>query len=148
MNKSIFVITLIIIILIIGIFLLNSHLSALKKDKIERLYWVSEESYFVDYEIVDSKKVRFRYSICFVNNTKNDMTISLGAKFKQSEIKEWLKQSEFLTGYNDNHEPLYSKILSGEKKNIIFMFEGEYLNGKINRNLSFPEEIILTTSFS
>ena len=97
---------------------------------------------FVDYEIID-EKIRFGYSICFVNDSENSHKVSLSAKFNSEELRGWLKNNGFFLGCNENGEILSEEILPETKKNIIFYFEGEYLGGNVNNELSFPDEIIL-----
>lgn len=106
------------------------------------LYWVPEESNFVQYEIVD-EKIRFSYSICFVNDSEEAQTISLSAKFNSNELEGWIKNSGFFLGNNEQGELLKEEISPGTKENITFYFEGDYLGGTVNNELSFPCEIIL-----
>ncbi len=114
-------------------------------DENNTLRWIAEESCFVDYEIVEDT-VKFRYSICFENNSDEDDTISILAKFKKSELKDWIKADEFIFGCDETGERLHEKIKQGEKKNVVFVFEGEYLGGEVNTNLSFPDEIMYVIS--
>lgn len=111
-------------------------------EKGNTLYWIPEESYFESYEIVNNT-ISFHYSICFVNNTPYDTTISLRAKFKQQDIKGWLKQEDYYPGCDKNGERLYQTIKAGEKVNISYQFTGEYLGGTVNENLSFPQKLII-----
>ncbi|MBO5797317.1 MAG: hypothetical protein J6R77_03105 [Clostridia bacterium] len=134
--------------LVIMLGLLAGCSTVKEPDTDNTLHWVSEESFFVDYEITDNDIVKFRYSICFVNNSAYDLTVSLSARFSEKDLKGWLKYEDFFWGYDENHSPFYTEIKSGEKANVVFVFEGEYLGGSVNEKLSFPEEIILTHSFS
>lgn len=98
---------------------------------------IKEESYFVDYEI-DGDIIRFRYALCFENSLDDDLSVSIWtASFKKSETKGWLKNDGPIVGYVDNYERSYT-IRSGEKVTVIFVFEGEYLGGPVNEELSFP----------
>lgn len=108
--------------------------------------WLPEESYFVNYEITKKNTVKVWYSICFVNNDDEDLTISLYAKFKKKDVKGWLEY-DFLEGVDDNGKTLRAEIKSGEKTNIIFVFEGAYLGGLVSENITFPEELIVSHSF-
>ncbi len=107
-------------------------------------YWVHEKSHFVDYEI-NGDRIKFRYSIHFVNSSNDDMQVSLSAKFKSKELKGWLKKESFFKGCDQNGEMLYAIIKANDKADVIFSFEGEYLGGEVNKNLSFPEELIITS---
>lgn len=111
------------------------------------LRWLKEESYFVDYEITSANTIKFRYSICLVNDTEDDITVSLSAKFEKNELKGWVEQDDFFLGCDENGNWLYQEIKGGEKKNVIFVFEGKYLGGDPNENLSFPSELMVMTDF-
>lgn len=149
-RKSVFVVLLLVCSIVLGIvgvamfFILNSPNT---NDVDSDIHWLPEESYFVDYEVVDGK-VRFRYAICFVNNSEYDVGIKLSARFKADELGGWIKYSSFFEGYDENGEWDYRIINHGEKVQYIYTFEGEFLGGAVNTNLSFPEELILAQSFA
>ncbi len=78
------------------------------------LSWIKEESYFVDYSIVDST-VKFRYSICFENTSEYDFQISpASAGFQADELKEWVAYEKSFEGYPESDE-YYTVIPSGKK---------------------------------
>lgn len=108
----------------------------------DTLCWLPDESYFVDYEIVDDE-VRFRYAICFVNNSGSDSHIRLSAKFAAKDLKGWAENSGFFDGYDENGECDYRKIKNGEKTVLVYSFTTKYLGGPVNTTLSFPEELLL-----
>ena len=116
-----------------------------QRDSEPTLHWLKEESRFVDYEITDENTVKFRYSICFVNDTEEDATVTVSAKFNKKELADWVEAEgqDFFTGCDENGEMLYAVIESGEKKNVTVVFEGNYLGGTVNEALSFPEELML-----
>ena len=125
------------IILLVSIVLCGCSMNT-KREK-SKFYWIPEESYFVDYEIVDNNIV-FSYSICFVNDWDEDYAVDISAKFKKSELRNWIEYKGFyLATSTDN------VIKANSKKNIIYCFEGKYLGGKVNTDISFPTEIILST---
>lgn len=135
----------VIILLGIGGIILYSILQSPQTDDLnDTLHWLPDESYFVDYEIVDNT-VKFRYSICFVNGTERDCGVKVSAKFKEEELSNWIKNVDFFEGHSKNGEWSYCEIKSGEKINLVLTFEGEYLGGSVNTDLSFPEELILAT---
>lgn len=107
------------------------------------VYWLQDESGFVDYEI-SGDVVRFRYSICFVNETTADTGIKLSAKFSGKELSDWLENEDYFEGLDDHGEWSYQTIKAGEKAQLIYTFEGKYLGGDVNEELSFPEEIIMS----
>ena len=125
------------IILLISIVLCGCNMNT-RKEK-SRFYWIPEESYFVDYKIIEDKII-FSYSICFVNDWDEDYAVDISAKFKKSELKNWIEYKKFYLGTSTDN------VVKGHsKKNIIYYFEGKYLDGKMNTNISFPTEIILST---
>ena len=106
-----------------------------------KFYWIPEESYFVDYKIIDDEVV-FSYSICFVNEWDEDYAVDISAKFKKTELRNWIEYKGFYLGTSTDNV-----IKGNSKKNIIYCFEGKYLGGKVNTDISFPTEIILSTYF-
>ncbi len=78
-------------------------------------------------------------------STESDTTICVSAKFKNKELKGWVEPDIF-TGNDENGDMVYQKIHTGEKTSVVFVFEGKYLGGTINENLSFPDELILMQS--
>ncbi len=117
-------------------------MSVIPQEEKSILYWIPEESHFVDYKIVDDKII-FSYSICFVNDSQDEQSVSLSAKFHKKETNEWIKNNGFFFGNDKYGELLSEKIAPKTKKNIIFYFDGEYLGGVVNTKLSFPYEIVL-----
>ena len=107
-------------------------------------YWIPEESGFVDYQIRNDKII-FSYSICFVNDSEEDIAVAVSAKFKESEIKDWIQCEIFILGCDEDGNMKYELIESKGKKNVVFYFEGKYISSNVNTNLSFPDELILTT---
>lgn len=116
----------------------------------ESLRWIEEESYFVDYEITDSGLIKFRYSICYQNFFDRDVEIAITVDFKKRDLKGWAKELESHEGFvgcDENGERLYSIIKTGEKRNVVYTFEGEYLGGSVNTNLSFPDNLMMGLDF-
>lgn len=70
----------------------------------------------------------------------------MDAKFKRSELRGWVKYSDSFLGLDDNGEYKYQIIGPGEKVDVVYVFEGEYLGGTANEKLSFPEEMVLLLS--
>lgn len=71
------------------------------------------------------------------------MQVSLSAKFKSKELKGWLKNESYFMGCEQNVEMLYATVKANNSADVVFTFEGEYLGGEVNKNLSFPEEIAI-----
>lgn len=109
------------------------------------LHWLPEESYFVDYEIIDNT-VKFRYAICFVNNSGSDCSVTLSAKFHAKDLKGWTENNDFLEGCDENGEWVSSVIQNGEKAVRTYCFTVPYTGGTVNTDIQFPEEIMLSTS--
>ena len=116
-----------------------SGCTMIKEKEKSKLYWVPEESYFVGYEIIDDNVV-FSYSICFVNNWNDDYVVDVSAKFQKSEMKNWIEYKDFYLGTSND-----GTVKANSKKNIVYSFKGKYLGGKVNTNISFPKELILTS---
>ena len=110
------------------------------------LHWLPEESYFVDYEILGDK-VRFRYAICFVNNSGDDCNIQISAKFHREDLVGWTNQYGFLDACDENGDWNYRKILDGEKAVFTYCFTVPYTGGAVNTDMEFPEEIILVAKY-
>lgn len=109
-------------------------------EEAESLCWVEDESGMIGYEITEQNTVRIEYFICFINYDSNDLRFSLAAKFRKKDTLGWLADG-FLWGCDKDGELLHTYIKSGEKITVTYTFEGEYLGGTINENISFPEEI-------
>lgn len=112
-------------------------------------YPVEEQSYFDGYEITNDK-VKFRYSIHFVNELDSSCDIAIYAIFDKSELSDWVKNNDVDSEENqfeglkkDCSDRLTVNLKAHESIDIIFTFEGKYLGGKVNENLSFPTDIIL-----
>ena len=105
------------------------------------LYWDAEKSHFVDYEI-NGERIKFRYSINFVNCSGEDEELSISAAFKPNELKGWIKMDSNI-GYDQNGEMLSAAIKANSSADVVFTFEGEYLGGEVNTNLSFPETLVI-----
>lgn len=133
----------IISFIVIPLFLMAGCMSqSPQNNQKSSFYWIPEESGFLNYEII-GKKIIFSYSICFVNDSNEEQTVSLSAKFKPKELKGWVKETGFFIGNDEKGNLLNEKIPARSKEKLTFFFEGEYLGGKVNTNLSFPDEIIL-----
>ena len=114
---------------------------AFHKDQPSEFYWIPEESYFAGYKIVGDKVV-FAYSICFVNDGEEDYAANVSAKFKRSELSKWVEYKDFFLGSAEDET-----VKAGTKKNITYYYEGKYLGGEVNTELSFPEEMIVNSYF-
>ena len=134
---------LVLIFTLVLCFLFSGCLDTYKSEETS-ISWEPEKSHFADYEI-NGDRIKFRYSIHFVNSSNDDMPVSLSAKFNSKELKGWLKNESFFKGCDQNGEMLYAIVKADSPADVIFTFEGEYLGGEINENLSFPEELIITS---
>ena len=107
------------------------------------LHWLPEESYFVDYEIIGND-VLFRYAICFVNNSGDDCSISISAKFYRKDLAGWTNNSGFIKACNESGDWDYREIRNGEKTVFTYCFTVPYTGGAVNTDIEFPEEILLS----
>lgn len=139
-----------VVIIFLLAFMVVTMCSCNANSEPSKLRIVKEESYFAGYEI-KGDRVIFSYSICFANDYEEDFDILFSARFKKSELKGWFERDEkdtsFISGSPVIGEWKNFIIKSGEKKNVLLYFEGQYLGGEVNENLSFPLEIMLSTSF-
>lgn len=109
------------------------------------LFWVPEESQFVDYTI-DGDLITFRYAICFINDSTDNHSIKLSAKFHAEDLSGWTGQHDFLSGCDENGEWVSHVIPNGEKVVHTYCFTVPYSGGTVNTDIQFPEKIILSTS--
>lgn len=143
MKKLSVIILTLVLISILSVCLFLSYNS---EDESTTLEWNPENSYFLDYKIKNNR-ITFRYVIEFKNKSDTALSFQIGVKFSKKDTKGWLK-NEFLIGDTDyTDENGYFPLDSNEKESIVFSFEGEYLGGNVNTNLSFPEEILPSVIF-
>ena len=131
---------LVLIFTLVLCFLFSGCLDTYKLEETS-ISWEPEKSHFVDYEI-NGDRIKFRYSIHFVNCSGEDEEVSISAIFKSNELKGWIKVDSNI-GYDKNGEMLRSTIKANSSADIVFTFEGEYLGGEVNTNLSFPETLVI-----
>ena len=136
MKRVIIILTLIVTISII----LSSCVN--KDDDESLLKWIPEKSYFTSYS-VKNNIVIFGYMIHFVNNSTNEYKIRISAKFKSGDLKGWIKNKDFFEGCDEDGNWLESVLYPQQETDVVFWFEGEYLGGIVNDNISFPEELII-----
>ncbi|MBR2109192.1 MAG: hypothetical protein IJ932_04505 [Ruminococcus sp.] len=134
-----------LVFFLIFVFSINNSVFIPKETNIDTtLTWFPEKSSFKDYKI-DKDKIKFCYSIYFINYDNESCELSLGAKFEQSELDGWFSyvdnDDEFLCGLDENGQDKYVIFKPKEKKKVDFWFEGKYLGGVVNTKLSFPEII-------
>jgi hypothetical protein len=110
------------------------------------LHWLPEESYFVDYKIIGND-VRFRYAICFVNNSGDDCSIQISAKFYRKNLRGWTNRFDFLEACDENGDWEYRKIRNGEKAVFTYCFTVPYTGGTVTTDMEFPEEIMLSMKY-
>jgi len=142
MKKSILSVCLVTAVLMVGCMFLLFKIP--RNEEKPDFYWIPEESGFVDYKI-RNEKIIFSYTICFVNNLDEDISVAISAKFEESETRDWIQCNDFIMGCDEQGNMKYEVVKSKEKKNVIFHFEGDYISSNVNTSLSFPNELILTT---
>ncbi|MBQ2676082.1 MAG: hypothetical protein IJF54_01605 [Clostridia bacterium] len=99
--------------------------------------WIEKKSKFVGYEITDKNTVQLRYSLCFENNEDWDLSVSyISAEFDEEKLNGWMDYREAFVGYIEGAEDKNIIVKSGEKKMVDVIFEGTYLGGKVNADMS------------
>ena len=136
---TIFVLPILIILLLTSCTSIEKEYPALK--------WFPEKSHFLDYKI-EGHVVTFRYKILFKNFTNEDIAVGITAIFEKSYTKDWVEENEFLATFSKSDNDLkdgYAVVKANNSTYVIASFSGTFTGGKVNTNLSFPEEIILIT---
>lgn len=106
------------------------------------LTWDTNECKMLDYHI-SGDRIQIRYSVRMVNNNKDeDLEVSyFGLYFDRKDVSGWLKYERSYDCFLESGQTSVV-IPSGEYVDVILLFEGEYLHGKVNENLSAPEKMI------
>lgn len=140
-RKLLIAIAIIIVVLLICV-VMQSKLFKTAEDR--SFGWNANKSFFVDYYIKDDS-VFVRYSICFTNNTEKDYFISPPvADFKSKELKGWANSDPFLGSFENSNTEYCIKAHTEE--NIVIVFEGKYLGGTVNENLSPPKTMVFSVT--
>lgn len=121
----------------------NKQYTFVRISESSTLFWVEEESHFVDYT-ANGDQVTFRYAICFINDSKDDVSIKLFAKFHTKDLQGWSSQQDFIEACNESGDWDYREIRSGEKAVFTYYFTVPYTGGAVNTDIEFPEEILLS----
>ncbi len=135
---------LLLVISILSVFFLICGCSAVENDD-SVLTWNTEKSGFSEYSI-ENNKVYFDYKICFENHSEENLTISVCAIFKPKELKGWVKENDLSNKFfavDENENIARYSIPAKSEETVTLKFVGEYLGGTVNKNLSFPEELMI-----
>ena len=100
----------------------------------ETFTWVKDESKLVDVKIVDNE-VQLYYSLCFDNRYDNSFWVSsVTGGFTRFDCWRWIKYKKaFVAETEDGNNG--TLIPPNTKTSVIFVFRGEYLGGKIKKNI-------------
>ena len=96
--------------------------------------WVKEESTLVDISVADNT-VHLYYSICFDNQYDHEVDVwAVTVGFSRFALLGWLKYQDAFVG-NPIDGSTKVTIPPNTKTSVVFVFQGEYLGGKINEKL-------------
>lgn len=104
------------------------------------LHYIADECRLIDYEITGDK-VRFRYEMCWHSDSEYDLKLwQFAVKFREMDTAGWLENEGFLFGELDAQDD-YCIIRSGDTIYVTLVFEGNYLGGSVNTNLTKPDKV-------
>ena len=108
----------------------------------ESFFWKKSESKLVDVKIVDNK-VQLYYSICFDNQYDHSIWVSsVTGGFSRFDCWRWMKyEKAFVAETEDGQNGVL--LPPKTKMSVIFVFEGEYLGGKINEDMRLDSLVFL-----
>ena len=104
--------------------------------KTDRKYftWVKEESTLVNIRVVDNT-VYLYYSIYFDNQYDHEVDVwAITVRFSRYSLRGWLKYQKVFVGDPVDGSTKVT-IPPSTKTSVVFVFQGEYLGGKINEKL-------------
>lgn len=105
------------------------------------LRWVREKSSCTDISIQNDRVV-LTYSLHFENTTDDDCWVCYPqASFRRYELWGWMECGNF-SGYGENGENTFL-IPANQAVDIIIIFEGKYLGGPVNENISLPSLVFM-----
>ena len=96
--------------------------------------WVEEESILVDAKAVDNT-VQLYYSLCFDNRYDHEVDVwAVTVNFSRFALRGWLQYQDAFVG-----DPIDGStkvtIPPNTKMSVVFVFQGEYIGGKVNEKL-------------
>lgn len=141
-NISFFNTILIILVCLLMLSACSSESTPDTETAIHSFQWNKEESYLVDYTIVEDA-IYLRYLFCFENNTDSNVLIKYpGAKFSFFDLLGWMEYKSVFPGICENGETSFV-VKSGEKKEIILIFKGGYTGGVVKENLKVSSIVLM-----
>ena len=111
-----------------------------REDSSSGLRYIAEECRLIDYEI-SGDKIKFRYEMCWQSDSEYDLKLwQFAVKFQEKDTTGWLENEGFLFGELDMEND-YCIIHSGDTIYVTLVFEGTYLGGTVNTDLSEPDKV-------
>ena len=105
------------------------------------LRWVREQSFLVNSSVQDDR-ITLTYSFHFQNSTDDDLWVCYPqAKFNRLELLGWMEY-DHISGYGEYGEDTFL-IPANDEADIIVVFEGKYLGGTVNQDLSVPSIVFM-----
>ena len=111
----------------------------------EYFAWLRKESGLVEAKIVGDK-VQLYYSVCFDNQYDIGILVSsVVGGFSRLDCWGWMKyEKAFVAETEDGQNEVL--IPPKTKMSVIFVFEGEYLGGKVNEDITLDSLVFLQNS--
>lgn len=104
------------------------------------LRYIDDKCRLIDYEVTGDI-VRFRYEMCWHSDSEYDLKLwQFAVKFRDEDTAGWLDNEGFLFGKLEAEDD-YCIIQSGDTIYVTLLFEGTYLGGSVNTNLSEPDKV-------
>ena len=105
------------------------------------LRWIREKSSCTDISIQNDRVV-LAYSLHFENTTVDDYWVCYPqASFRRIELLGWMEYDNF-SGYGKTGESTFL-VPANDAVDIVVSFEGNYLGGPVNDNISLPSIVFV-----
>lgn len=123
-----------------------SFLTPAEKGEPGGLNWDANECRMLDYQ-TSGDQIRVRYSVRMVNHEEDaDLELSFfGLYFTREDVDGWLKYERSYVCTLESGEASVV-IPAGEYVDVVLLFEGEYLRGEVNEDLSAPINMMFMMS--
>jgi len=105
--------------------------------------WEQEDCFLVDVKVdEESETVEMLYSLRFVNHSDKTYKLSLlSASFSWIDLMGWMEYDYFFDGERLDGE-YYTYLPPHETVDVVFVFEGKYLGGRVKKEIAPPSEIM------
>lgn len=141
MRKKVKFLILVAVVLFFLIFWQMNSKSQTDTGSTGTLRWVREKSLCTDISIQNDRVV-LTYSLHFENTSDDDYWVCYPqASFRRIELLGWMEYGVF-PGYGKAGENTFL-IPANDSVDVIVVFEGNYLGGKVNENISPPSIVFI-----